>query len=60
MVLTLPLALEQIVRDLRASGFQAVVVGGSVRDALLGLAPKDFDIEVYGMSYDHLAAFLAN
>ena len=45
-------------RDLRAAGFLAVVVGGSVRDALLGLEPKDFDIEVYGMSYDHLAAFL--
>jgi tRNA nucleotidyltransferase (CCA-adding enzyme) len=60
MVLALPLALEQIVRDLRASGFHAVVVGGSVRDALLGLQPKDFDIEVYGMSYDHLAEFLSN
>lgn len=60
MVLVLPLALEQIVRDLRSSGFQAVVVGGSVRDALLDLPPKDFDIEVYGMSYDHLAAFLAS
>jgi len=59
MVLALPLAVEQIVRDLRAAGFQAVVVGGSVRDGLLGLEPKDFDIEVYGMSYDHLAAFLA-
>ena len=59
MVLTLPVALEKIVRDLRASGFQAVVVGGSVRDALLGLQPKDFDIEVYGMSYDHLADFLS-
>jgi tRNA nucleotidyltransferase (CCA-adding enzyme) len=60
MVLTLPQALEQIVRDLRASGFLAVAVGGSVRDALLGLTPKDFDIEVYGMSYDHLADFLAH
>jgi tRNA nucleotidyltransferase (CCA-adding enzyme) len=59
MVLTLPLALEQIVRDLRAAGFQAMVVGGSVRDALLGFQPKDFDIEVYGMSYHHLAEFLA-
>jgi tRNA nucleotidyltransferase (CCA-adding enzyme) len=58
MLLTLPIALHQIVRDLRDSGFQAVVVGGSVRDALLGLQPKDFDIEVYGMSYDHLADFL--
>jgi tRNA nucleotidyltransferase (CCA-adding enzyme) len=26
------------------------LVGGSVRDAMLGLEPKDFDIEVYGLS----------
>jgi tRNA nucleotidyltransferase (CCA-adding enzyme) len=48
----------EIVRDLRAAGFRAVVVGGAVRDALLGLHPKDLDIEVYGISYDSLAAFL--
>ena len=59
MLLSLPAALEQIVRDLRDSGFHAVVVGGSVRDALLGLEPKDIDIEVYRISYDELAAFLA-
>ena len=47
MLLSLPAALEQIVRDLRDSGFHAVVVGGSVRDALLGHEPKDIDIEVY-------------
>ena len=28
----------------------AYVVGGAVRDALLGTQPKDFDIEVYGLS----------
>jgi tRNA nucleotidyltransferase (CCA-adding enzyme) len=59
MLLPLPAALERIVRDLRDSGFHAVVVGGSVRDALLGLEPKDIDIEVYRISYDELAAFLA-
>ena len=59
MLLTLPAALESIVRDLRESGFHAVVVGGSVRDALLGHEPKDIDIEVYRISYDELAAFLA-
>ena len=59
MLLSLPAALERIVRDLRDSGFHAVVVGGSVRDALLGLEPKDIDIEVYRISYDELAAFLA-
>src|ERR671922_2862543 len=29
---------------LREAGFQAYVVGGAVRDLLLGIAPKDFDI----------------
>ena len=59
MLLALPAALERIVRELRESGFHAVVVGGSVRDALLGLDPKDIDIEVYRISYDELASFLA-
>jgi hypothetical protein len=31
----------------------------SVRDALLGLANKDFDIEVFGVSYERLAQTLA-
>ena len=59
MLLRLPTALEKIVRDLDTAGYRAVVVGGSVRDALLGQAPKDFDIEVYGVSYHSLAALLA-
>jgi tRNA nucleotidyltransferase (CCA-adding enzyme) len=29
-----------------------------VRDDLLGLEPKDFDIEVYGISFEHLAQLL--
>ena len=29
---------------LRDAGFQAYVVGGAVRDLLLGIEPKDFDI----------------
>lgn len=36
-------ALKVLYR-LHKSGFQAFLVGGSVRDALLGLHPKDFDI----------------
>ena len=59
MRLELPLLLDQIVRELHAAGYRAVVVGGAVRDALLGGQPKDFDIEVYGIRYDRLAAILA-
>jgi poly(A) polymerase len=36
-------ALKVLYR-LHSAGFQAFLVGGSVRDALLGLHPKDFDI----------------
>jgi poly(A) polymerase len=36
-------ALKVLYR-LHKSGYQAFLVGGSVRDALLGLHPKDFDI----------------
>lgn len=45
--------------DLQAAGYRAMVVGGAVRDALLGLTPKDVDIEVYGIAYDQLAAMVA-
>jgi tRNA nucleotidyltransferase (CCA-adding enzyme) len=41
-----------------AARMRALVVGGSVRDAVLGHAPKDIDVEVYGINYEHLAAVL--
>ncbi len=34
----------QILRRLKESGFQAYLVGGGVRDLLVNLIPKDFDI----------------
>ena len=33
-----------VIRKLQENGFKAFVVGGAVRDLLLGIAPKDFDI----------------
>ncbi|MDD2609062.1 MAG: polynucleotide adenylyltransferase PcnB [Giesbergeria sp.] len=33
-----------VVRVLKDAGFEAYIVGGAVRDLLLGLQPKDFDI----------------
>ena len=65
MLLTIPPPLEAILRDLDAGGFRPLVVGGAVRDALLGagtrmgMEPKDFDVEVYGISYDRLTASLS-
>jgi poly(A) polymerase len=33
-----------VVRTLQGAGFEAYIVGGAVRDLLLGLRPKDFDV----------------
>ena len=33
-----------VVRTLQRAGYQAYVVGGAVRDLLVGLRPKDFDV----------------
>ena len=40
----LPEAVQQAVRLIRQAGGRAWVVGGAVRDLMLGLAPDDFDL----------------
>jgi poly(A) polymerase len=35
---------QDVTRKLQQAGFKAFIVGGAVRDLLLGIAPKDFDI----------------
>src|SRR5216684_1841584 len=59
MTLALPPVLQPIVVQLGQDGFRALVVGGAVRDALLGHDAKDIDVEVYGVSYDRLAEILS-
>lgn len=39
----LPHSIVEIIATLNRAGFLAYIVGGGVRDSLLGLAPKDFD-----------------
>lgn len=52
--MTLTPNAEKVLNQLRDSGFIPYVVGGSVRDALLGLDSKDVDIEVYGATADQV------
>ena len=35
---------RDVVHTLKQAGFQAYIVGGAVRDLLVGLVPKDFDV----------------
>lgn len=44
MRMNLPRAASQAMKILRGAGHQAYIVGGSVRDELMGKQPDDFDI----------------
>lgn len=51
-------ALDAIARDVAAAGGRALVVGGTVRDALLGIPAKDLDVEVFGVEPQRLLELL--
>lgn len=42
----------------RAEGGRALLVGGCVRDKLLGIEPKDYDMEVFGIEEAKLVALM--
>ena len=52
-------ASDALARRVRDAGGRALLVGGSVRDALLGRPAKDLDFEVFGLDADRLRAVLA-
>jgi tRNA nucleotidyltransferase (CCA-adding enzyme) len=47
--------LARVVRD---AGGRALLVGGCVRDALMGAQPKEWDLEVYGVAPERLREIL--
>ena len=49
---------QKIAQKIQKIGGRAVFVGGCVRDALLGLDPKEIDIEVFGIERGMLEKFL--
>ncbi len=55
---TLPAPLLRILRE--TPEFQgAFLVGGCVRDWLLGVPVKDFDVEIFGLGYERMTNVLA-
>ena len=52
--------LRRLLDAVAAAGGRPYIVGGAVRDAVLGLPVKDFDIEVFGLAPDRLKAALAS
>ncbi len=57
--LPIPESLESALALLKRRGSSCYLVGGCIRDALMGIAPKDFDVEVFGLELDEIAAILA-
>ena len=53
----LPKGAEFVLRRLHDAGYQAYVVGGCVRDTLLGIAPKDWDVCTNALPHEMQAVF---
>ena len=54
----IPLQVLEIARAVSAEGGRALLVGGCVRDELMGQQPKDWDLEVYGIQPARLRELL--
>ncbi len=62
LIIKLPVGVENIVKTLNKAGHEAYIVGGCVRDALMGRVPNDWDVttsappdtvkEVFPKTYD--------
>lgn len=48
MILEIPKNAETILHILEKAGYEAYVVGGCVRDSILGRSPDDWDITTSG------------
>ena len=53
-------AVVELATLARSAGGRALMVGGSVRDMMLGIAPKDIDIEVFGIAPDRLKSLVGS
>jgi tRNA nucleotidyltransferase (CCA-adding enzyme) len=51
--------VKQIAQLLEDKGGKALLVGGCVRDSIMGIPSKDFDLEVYNLSCDEIKDALA-
>src|SRR5258708_39291852 len=47
-----------LAKTVRSEGGRALLVGGCVRDELMGRQPKDWDVEVYGIGPERLRELL--
>ena len=56
--LDIPESVIAVLKDIKKEGGKGVIIGGSVRDAILGKKAKDIDVEVYGLPGEKLSEIL--
>jgi tRNA nucleotidyltransferase (CCA-adding enzyme) len=54
----IPLKIIDLAGKIKRKGGRAMLVGGCVRDDLMGVEPKDWDVEVYGIAPEALREML--
>jgi tRNA nucleotidyltransferase (CCA-adding enzyme) len=54
----IPKQVIELAEAVRETGGRALLVGGCVRDELMGVQPKDWDLEVYGIQPQRLREIL--
>ncbi len=54
----IPEKIIKLAETIKQNGGRAMLVGGCVRDELMNIAPKDFDVEVYGIEPSKLRGIL--
>jgi len=59
-MIRIPPVIQSLVSRIESAGGSARLVGGAVIDALQGRQPKDWDIEVFGLSFDRLSSMFAD
>lgn len=52
MTIKIPSGAEEIINRINEAGYEAYVVGGCVRDSLLGREPNDWDITTSANPYE--------
>lgn len=57
VIVQVPHAVQRVMERLQAAGFAAHVVGGCVRDSLLGLPPQDWDLTTDALPEQTAAVF---
>ncbi len=56
--MNLPDKITELAKIVKANGGRTMLVGGCVRDDLMNRAPKDFDLEIYGIESRKLREIL--